>query len=219
MEIFSRPSCSFQIWTVSILPPHLRVKGLHKGKVLPRCGKKKAQSDSITFFSLSPLMFMHYLFVLLSCFWVSLVLCLVCFFMFLFGCFSIFIYFFHKKFKKNWNFFLKKYKNSVPWMAIKTKFSKLYIFYSLDKHLYVYIHCAYLWCIYDVYVFFTYLTCVVSFLSLYTCFLLSVCNLLFLFHTKMPWWVLFKVFQKYKLSKFTCHKLSSCKIFQKFVLG
>ena len=62
-------------------------------------------------------------------------------------------------------------------------------------------------------------TCVVSFLSLYTCFLLLVCNLLFLFHTKMPWWVLFKVFQKYRLSKFSCHKLSSCKVFQEFVLG
>ena len=44
-------------------------------------------------------------------------------------------------------------------------------------------------------------SCVVSFLSLCTCFLLFVCNLLFLFHTKMPWWVLFKVFQKYRLSK------------------
>ena len=30
------------------------------------------------------------------------------------------------------------------------------------------------------------LLCVVSFLSLYICFLLFVCNLLFLFHTKMP---------------------------------
>ena len=29
-------------------------------------------------------------------------------------------------------------------------------------------------------------TCVVHFLSLYTCFLLIVCNLLILFHTKMP---------------------------------
>ena len=38
------------------------------------------------------------------------------------------------------------------------------------------------------------LSCVVSFLSLCTCFLLRVCNLSFLFHTKMPWWVLFKVF-------------------------
>ena len=28
--------------------------------------------------------------------------------------------------------------------------------------------------------------CVVSFLSLYTCFLFIICNLLFLFHTKMP---------------------------------
>ena len=58
------------------------------------------------------------------------------------------------------------------------------------------------------------LTCVVSFLSLCTCFLLLVCNLLFLFHTKMPWCVLFKMFQKYRLSKSTCHKLSFCKVFQ-----
>ena len=29
-------------------------------------------------------------------------------------------------------------------------------------------------------------TCVVSFLSLCTCFLYIVCNILFLFHTKMP---------------------------------
>ena len=29
----------------------------------------------------------------------------------------------------------------------------------------------------------------------------------------------FKVFQKYKLSKSTCPKLSSCKVFQEFVLG
>ena len=63
------------------------------------------------------------------------------------------------------------------------------------------------------------LSCVVCFLSLYTCFLLFVYNLLFLFHIKMPWWVLFKVFQKYKLSKSTYHKLSSYKVFQEFLLG
>ena len=44
-------------------------------------------------------------------------------------------------------------------------------------------------------------TSVVSLLCLCTYFLYIVCNFLFLFHTKMPWWVLFKVFQKYKLSK------------------
>ena len=44
-------------------------------------------------------------------------------------------------------------------------------------------------------------SCVVSFLSLCICFLYIVCNLLFLFHIKMPWCVLFKVFQKYKLLK------------------
>ena len=75
----------------------------------------------------------------------------------------------------------------------------------------------YMW----MYVFFFHLplTCVVSFLSLCTCFLLLVCSLLVLFHTKMPWWILFKVFQKYRLSKSSCHKLSSYKIFQEFVLG
>ena len=61
-------------------------------------------------------------------------------------------------------------------------------------------------------------TRVVSFLSLCTCFLYVVCNILFLFHTKMPWWVLFKVFQKYRLSKSSCPKLSSRKVFQEFVL-
>ena len=55
--------------------------------------------------------------------------------------------------------------------------------------------------------------------SLYTHVYLFICNLLFLSLTKMPWWVLFKVFQKYKLLKSTCHKLSSCKVFQEFVLG
>ena len=37
--------------------------------------------------------------------------------------------------------------------------------------------------------------------SLYTHVSIYVCNHIFLFHTKMPWWVLFKVFQKDKLSK------------------
>ena len=87
----------------------------------------------------------------------------------------------------------------------------------------VYIHCAYLWYIY-IYIWWCMsssptFTCVVSFLSLCTCFLYIVCNLLFLSHTKKPWWVLFKVFQKYRLSKSTCHELSSCKVFQEFVLG
>ena len=81
-----------------------------------------------------------------------------------------------------------------------------------------YLHCIIFFIYVDVCFFFRLpLTCVVSFLSLYTYFLLHVCNLLFLLHTKIPWWVLFKVFQKYRLSKSTCYKLS-CKIFQEFVL-
>ena len=39
------------------------------------------------------------------------------------------------------------------------------------------------------------------FFSLFIHIFLYVCNLLFLFHTKMSWWVLFKVFQKDRLSK------------------
>ena len=69
------------------------------------------------------------------------------------------------------------------------------------------------------YVFFTYLYMCCFFFIFIHMFLVLVCNLLFLRHTKMPWWVLFKVFQKYRLLKSTWHKLSSCKVFQEFVLG
>ena len=112
-------------------------------------------------------------------------------------------------------------------LLISSMLSKfLYISNTLQIHYILYIglviSLTYIVLIFDLYILMYVLSpispCVVSFLSLYTCFLYSVCNLLFLFHTKMLWWVLFKVFQKYRLSKFTCHKLSSCKVFQKFVL-
>ena len=100
---FSRPSCSFRTWIVSILPPHLWFKGLVKGKVLSTCGRKRTLSDFITFF---------YLLVFVCCitsvfcfyFWVSLVLCFVLFNMFLFVYFQFFVYFFFdiKILKKNW---------------------------------------------------------------------------------------------------------------------
>ena len=48
------------------------------------------------------LLFMHYLFVLLSCFWVSLVLCFALFNMFLFVCFQFCFIFFFIKIKRNW---------------------------------------------------------------------------------------------------------------------
>ena len=87
----------------------------------------------------------------------------------------------------------------------------LLVYQSCDH---VYIHFAYLWYIHTyIYIWWWWCmssspisTCVVSFLSLYICFFF-VCNLSFLFHTKMSWWVLFKMFQKYKLSKSSCHGL------------
>ena len=44
--------------TVLILPPHHRFKSLIKGKVLPRCGRKRTVSDFITFFYL---VFVYYI--------------------------------------------------------------------------------------------------------------------------------------------------------------
>ena len=69
------------------------------------------------------------------------------------------------------------------------------------------IHCAYLFLYIDVCFSFTYLFMCCFFSPFIHMFLILVCNLLFLFHTKIPWWVLFKVFQKYRLSKSTCHNL------------
>ena len=142
--IFSRPSYSFQTWTVSILPPLHRFKGLIKGKVPPRCGRKRTLSDFITFF---------YLLVLVCCitcvfafilsqtsFYALLCLTYFCLFIFSFSLFCFLYKNFLKKFEKT-----EKYKNSVcyvyigtcvPWMAIETKFSKLCIVCSLDEHLY-----------------------------------------------------------------------------------
>ena len=70
------------------------------------------------------------------------------------------------------------------------------------------IHCIYLFHLWLMYDFISpTLSCVVSFLPLYTCFLLLVCNLLFLFHTKMPWWVLFKVFQNLQSFSRVCVRI------------
>ena len=67
------------------------------------------------------------------------------------------------------------------------------------------------------YVFFTYSTCVVSFLSLYTCFFMYA--IFISVSHKMRWWVLFKCFRKIGCESLPCHKLSSCKVFQEFMLG
>ena len=97
LEIFSKSSCFFQTWTVLILPPHRWIKGLLNGKVLPRCGRKRAPSDSITY-SLSLLCFC---FALLVCFallfWVNLVLCIALFNLFLFVFFLVLVFFFPYK--------------------------------------------------------------------------------------------------------------------------
>ena len=60
---------------------------------------------------------------------------------------------------------------------------------------------------------------VLFFFSFIHIFLITVCNLLFLFHTKMSWWVLLNCFRNTGCQNLSCHELSSCKVFQEFVLG
>ena len=83
---------------------------------------------------------------------------------------------------------------------------------------FLYIHCTFL----DINMMMMYVysspisTCVVSFPFLYTCFFLyavfiSVSHM-------MPWWVLFKCFRKTGCESLSCHELSSCKVFQEFML-
>ena len=81
---------------------------------------------------LSSFLFMH----------LHLVLRIALFNLFLFVFFSVLVYsVFHKN--KNWK--IRKIQKQcvfvyigtyVPWMAIETEFSKIYIFCSLDEHLY-----------------------------------------------------------------------------------
>ena len=117
LEIFSKPSCSFQTWTVSILHPYRRFKGLIKGKVLLGCERKRAPSDSITFFSLFLFLLLHNLCVLLL-FWVSLIF-MLCLILHGFVCFQfcLFIYIF---LYKNNNNKLKNQKNTKTMCVIYT---------------------------------------------------------------------------------------------------
>ena len=80
--------------------------------------------------------------------------------------------------------------------------------------IYIYIYIWWWWCMSSSPI----SSCIVSFLSLYTCFLFIVCNLLFLFYTKMPWWVLFKCFRKTGCENLSYRELFSCKVFQEFVV-
>ena len=60
-------------------------------------------------------------------------------------------------------------------------------------------------------------TCIVSFLSLYTCFFMYV--IFISVSHMMSWWVLFKCFRKTGCESLSFHELSSCKVFQELVVG
>ena len=123
--------------------PSPPVQGFNQRKGSSKVWKKKDSKWFYHFLLSSCFCLLHYLCVLLL-FWVSLVLCFALVNMFLVVYFQfLFILFWYKNLKKIEK--SKKYKNSVcfvyigtcvPWMAIKTKFSKLCIVCSLDEHLY-----------------------------------------------------------------------------------
>ena len=60
-------------------------------------------------------------------------------------------------------------------------------------------------------------TCVVFFLSLYTCFFMY--TILISVSHMMPWWILFKCFKKTGCKSLSYHELLSYKVFQEFVVG
>ena len=61
--------------------------------------------------------------------------------------------------------------------------------------------------------------CVVSFFSLYTCFLFLYAIYYFRFTQRCLDEFYLKCFRKTGCENLSCHELSSCKVFQEFVLG
>ena len=107
-------------------------------KVSSKAWKEKSTKWFSHFFSLSLFLFLHYLHVLLSCCWVSLVLCYVLFKMFLFVCFQFCFILFVIKLKNQKNtksVCFVYFGTCIPWMAIEAKFSKLWISCNLNEHL------------------------------------------------------------------------------------
>ena len=93
---------------------------------------------------------------------------------------------------------------------------------TLILSLFIYIHCtlfSYIW-------WWWWWWCMFFFTYLYMCCFLSLFIHMFLMYAifisvshMMPWWVLFKCFRKIGFESLSCHELSSCKVFQEFMLG
>ena len=89
----------------------------------------------------------------------------------------------------------------------------IFTYIVLISNIYIYICVCVWWCV----SFSLTSTCVVSFLSLYTC--LYMYAIFISVSHMMPWWVLFKCFRKIGCESLTCHELSFCEVFQDFVVG
>ena len=95
---------------------------------------------------------------------------------------------------------------SVLWPLLDSKHCTYFSF------IYIYIY------IYDVIIISPISPCVVSFLSLYTCFFMYAISY-FCYTLRCLNKFCLKCFRKISCQNLSCHELFSCKVFQEFVLG
>ena len=87
--------------------------------------------------------------------------------------------------------------------GLMTIFTYIMLIFDIYMMMYVFFTYLYMCCFFSFFIHMVLITCMQSIISV----------------SHKDALMSFVVFQKYRLSKSTCHKLSSCKVFQEFVLG
>ena len=101
----------------------------------------------------------------------------------------------------------------VHWSCDHLVIANIVLIFDIYIYIYIYIH------IYDVVTIFKYLSMCYFFSLFIHIFLIYVCNLYFCFTLRYLDEFCLKCFRKTGCKNLSCHELSSCKVFQKFVLG
>ena len=99
------------------------------------------------------------------------------------------------------------------WSCDHLVIANIVLIFDIYIYIYIYIH------IYNVVTIFKYLSMCYFFSLFIHIFLIYVCNLYFCFTLRCLDEFCLKCFRKTGCQNLSCHELSSCKIFQKFVLG
>ena len=104
------------------------------------------------------------------------------------------------------------------WLASCTPVLWLFLHTLCLSLIYIYIYMMMMMMMMMMYVFFTYLY-ICYFFSLFIHMFLYVCNFYFHFTLRCLYEFCLKYFRKIGCENLSCHELSSCKVFQEFVLG